>query len=42
MQGIQFSRFHEPDRNNELTAIATEPVADGDRRIFRKLELVKG
>lgn len=40
--GIIFSRFIEPDRNNELTAIATAPVNGEARKLFRRLKLVKG
>lgn len=41
-RGIPFSRFTEPDRNDELTAIATAPVNGEARKVFRKLQLVKG
>lgn len=40
--GVPFERFYEPDRDNELTAIATAPVHGDARRVFRKLQLMKG
>ena len=40
-QGIRFACFHEPDRNNELTAIATEPITGETRRYFRRYNLVE-
>jgi len=35
--------FREPDRNNELTAIATQPLpkTDETKRIFKKYQLLK-
>lgn len=41
-QGVPFSRFYEPDQNNELTAIATAPVFGKARKIFSSLSLLKG
>ncbi len=38
-RGVQCVRFHEPDRDNELTAVATEPVIGDARKAFRKLKL---
>jgi len=38
--GVRFRAFLEPDRGNELTALATEPVFDGKRRLFRGLPLL--
>jgi peptidyl-tRNA hydrolase len=35
-RGVRFSLFHEPDRDNELTAIAFEP---GARSLLRDLPL---
>lgn len=35
-RGLKVSRFHEPDRDNELTAIALEPRA---KKILRGLPL---
>lgn len=40
--GIRFEKFYEPDRDNELTALATAPIKGDDRRLFRRLQLVKG
>jgi len=40
--GIQFMEFREPDRNNELTAICSEPIYGDDRKIFSKFQLFKG
>lgn len=39
--GIRFATFHEPDIGDELTAIATAPIAGEDRRIFRRHNLLK-
>lgn len=39
--GIALSCFYEPDRNNELTAIATGPIHGDQRRLFRNLQLIK-
>lgn len=33
--GIQYRIFTEPDRDNEATAIATEPIFGEQRRLFR-------
>ena len=38
---IKFVAFHEPDRDNELTAICTEPVTGEARRVFRDYQLIK-
>ena len=38
--GIRFRAFFEPDRANELTALATEPVCGPTRRVFRNLRLL--
>ena len=40
-EGIFYSAFHEPDKNNELTAICCEPVSGIRRKIFKKLQLFK-
>lgn len=42
-QGVRVAAFQEADRNNETTAIATEPIAcDSDqRRLFRGYRLLK-
>jgi len=37
---VRFLPFFEPDRGNELTALATEPVFDDTRRLFRNLRLL--
>ncbi len=37
---IKYRPFYEPDRNNELTAIATEPIMGSHRRHFRNIPLV--
>jgi hypothetical protein len=38
-RGIQAILFREPDRNNEATALCTEPVWGNRRRIFSKYSL---
>lgn len=40
-QGIRIKRFYEPDRNNELTAFATEPLSGEARKPMRKFQLIK-
>ena len=39
--GVRFYAWSEPDMDNELTAIATEPVYGSGRRFFKNLKLVK-
>jgi hypothetical protein len=39
--GVRFRAFLEPDLGNELTALATEPVFDGTRRLFRRFPLLR-
>lgn len=39
---IEFLEFREPDRNNELTSICSEPIYADDRKIFSKFQLFKG
>jgi len=34
--GIAYRAFHELDRDNELTAIGTEPVSATRRQIFKR------
>jgi hypothetical protein len=38
---IKFKEFREPDRNNELTAIATELLFDEKRIHMKKFQLLK-
>jgi len=41
--GIKFCEFTEPDIGDELTSLATEPVAANSvRRYFKKYQLLKG
>jgi hypothetical protein len=40
--GIQYKYFIEPDRDNELTSIVTEPICGDLRKHFRKFQLLKG
>jgi hypothetical protein len=40
-QGIRCRAFLEADIGNQMTAIATEPVFDSQRRIFRNFQLLK-
>lgn len=39
---IKFSTWNEPDLQNELTAISTEPISGDKRQLLRKLSLIKG
>jgi hypothetical protein len=39
--GVKFRTFVEPDRDNEITALATEPVNGEVRKIFKKYQLLK-
>ncbi len=39
--GIQHCHFYEPDIGDELTALATEPVVGGQRKLFRKFQLLR-
>lgn len=39
-KNIRFKSFYEADLNNELTAIATEPVLQENRKHFKKLPLI--
>jgi len=41
-RGIKCASFEEPDLDNQLTAIATEPVYQNQRHIFRKFQILKG
>lgn len=38
--GIKFACFYEPDRNNELTAIATAPVVGEQHRLCQRYNLL--
>jgi len=40
-QGVRIIEWREPDRNNELTAIATEPLAGERRRCADKFQLIQ-
>ncbi len=39
--GVRFHLFVEPDKNNEFTALATEPVSGKTRRVFRDYQLLQ-
>ena len=39
--GIDIKEWYEADRNDELTAIASEPVSGETRRLFKNLTLLK-
>lgn len=39
--GIKIAEWREPDRNNELTAFATEPIYGELRHHFRNFQLIK-
>lgn len=38
---VSYKAFREPDFGNELTAIATEPLTDNDRHLFKKFQLLR-
>lgn len=40
--GIDYSMFYEPDFDMGYTAIATEPIHEADKRIFKRYRLWKG
>ena len=40
--GIEFKPFFEPDLDNQLTAIATEPLQGDNRKILKEFQLLKG
>ena len=39
---IKFKTFREPDLNNSITALATEPIRGDKRKFFEHLPLLKG
>ena len=41
-KGIDFVEFREPDRNNELTSICSEPLYGAERKVFSKFQTFKG
>lgn len=41
-EGIKYCSFYEPDIGNVLTSIATEPVYGTQRKVFKKLKMLKG
>jgi hypothetical protein len=38
--GIRFCEFREPDKNNEITALATEPICGERRQFFSQFNLL--
>jgi hypothetical protein len=40
--GVRIATWYEPDRNNELTAFATEPIRTPEQRhLFRNFQLMR-
>lgn len=39
--GIRHVHFYEPDIGNELTALATEPIFEDRRPLFKKYQLIR-
>jgi len=39
---ISFASFYESDLDNQLTAIATEPICGEIRKVFKNFQLLKG
>lgn len=39
--GVQYRAFFEPDLNNEITAIATEPISGDSRQLFKNIQCLK-
>ena len=40
--GLECAVWTEPDKNNQVTAIAVQPVSGEQRRLFHKLQLIRG
>lgn len=40
-QGVKHVQFHESDLDDQLTALATEPIQGDRRQLFRKYQLIK-
>jgi len=40
-KGLGYAIFQEPDQGNRYTALATEPVYGKNRKLFKKLPLLK-
>lgn len=38
---IKVFAFQEPDINNEYTALATEPIEENNKKIFKRFQLLK-
>lgn len=38
--GVNLLGFNEPDRDNQLTAIATEPLSGSKRRLMRRYKIL--
>ena len=41
-QGVKHVHFYESDLDDEITAIATEPICGDRRSLFRKYQLIRG
>lgn len=39
--GVNIIPFFEPDRNNEMTAFATEPILEDRRHLFRRFNCLR-
>ena len=39
--GIRYRAFFEPDLNDEMTALATEPISDEHRQLFNNAQCLK-